>query len=661
MSPSTNQWVHVAGWALVHFVWQGALVALATAAALRLLRHASANSRYLASCMALCAMLLAPVITARLTSPPTQEFIAEPLAFPSTFSDGNRALFFNRETPPQPAASSMDEARRVVTGFLPFVIAAWLAGVVLLLMRLAGGWWRVRRLHLAALALAASSWQAAGNRMAARLGLGRAVHIADSLLIDSPTVVGWLRPVILLPIAALANLTPGQVEAILAHELAHIRRHDYLVNLLQTLSETLLFYHPGVWWVSARIRSEREHCCDAVAVEACGDAVGYAAALTELESARTGRPFPAGQAALALAATGGSLLERVRRVLRMPVDDVRPARTEAMPAIMTAALVLLFVVGAAGLRRQPGLQASSAPESDRSLALIAPHLGPTLILRHRDGAEQVQETVIVRVERQRSGGPVQTSSTLVSGTITDPTGAGVSDAAVVLTDIGTGPSQNARTDESGHFEFVGLPIGQYLIGVTVPGLEPFHDRLTVIPGARMQLSVRLQILAVAISTSAGRPSPAQGPQGRPAMPSGWVCVDDAPRTAGDIGARVGPGLCGPPSLVQELERDLNAQQEAFRKQGAKSAFMSMSAMAPVRYPQDLWDALIEGSVVLEGRVGTDGSPVGLKSTAPVHPGLAKAALEAVTQWRFQPARLHDVAVEAPLKVTISFRLHNSNK
>ncbi|MGB7220706.1 MAG: M56 family metallopeptidase [Vicinamibacterales bacterium] len=663
MSPSMNQWVHVAGWALVHFVWQGALVALLTAAALRLLRHGSANARYLTSCIALGAMLLAPIVTARLLSTPApaeRNVNVAPLEFSSTFSEGGRALFFNRETPAPPFAASMDEARRIVTRSLPVVIAVWLVGVSSLLIRLAGGWWRVRRLHQASLALVASSWQTAGDQLATRLGVHRVVHIVDSLLIDTPTVVGWLRPVILLPIAALANLTPAQVEAILAHELAHIRRHDYLVNLIQTMAETLLFYHPAVWWVSARIRSEREHCCDAVAVEACGDAVGYAAALTELESARTGRPFPAGQAALALAATGGSLLERVRRVLRMPVDDVRPARTEAIPAIMTAALVLLFVVGAAGLRRQPGLQASSAPESevDRSLALIAPHLGPNLIPRHRGGAEQVRETVIVRVERQRSGVPVQTSSTLVSGTITDPTGAGVSDAAVVLTDIGAGPSQNARTDESGHFEFVGLPIGQYLIGVTAPGLEPFHDRLTVIPGARMQLDVRLQILAVAISTSAGRPGPAQGPQGRPAMPSGWICVDDAPRAAADVGGRVGPGLCGPPSLVQELERDLKAQQEAFHKQGAKPAFMSMAAMAPVRYPQDLWDAMIEGGVVLEGRVGTDGSAIGLRSVAPVHPGLAKAALETVSQWRFEPARLHDVAVEVPLKVTINFRLHN---
>src|SRR5207247_762569 len=129
-----------------------------------------------------------------------------------------------------------------------------------------------------------------------------AAHVVESALVDVPTVVGCMRPVILLPIAAISNLTPSQIEAILAHELAHIRRHDYLVNLLQTLAETLLFYHPGVWWVSARIREEREHCCDDVAVEVCGDAVIYARALAELETWRVE------STALTIAATGGSRL-----------------------------------------------------------------------------------------------------------------------------------------------------------------------------------------------------------------------------------------------------------------------------------------------------------------------------------------------------------------
>ena len=141
------------------------------------------------------------------------------------------------------------------------------------------------------------------TRIASRLGLRVAVHVVESALVDAPAAVGWLRPVILLPIAALANLTPSQVEAILAHELIHIRRHDFLVNLAQSVAETILFFHPGVWWVSGQIRAEREHCCDDVAVQVCGDPVDYASALAELEAWRSRGTT------LALAATGGSLTQ----------------------------------------------------------------------------------------------------------------------------------------------------------------------------------------------------------------------------------------------------------------------------------------------------------------------------------------------------------------
>src|SRR5207245_639661 len=133
-----------------------------------------------------------------------------------------------------------------------------------------------------------------------------------SALVEVPTLIGCLRPVVLLPASTLAGLSPAQLEALLAHELAHVRRLDYLVNLGQTTAETLLFYHPAVWWVSHRMRVEREHCCDDAAVAVCGDAVGYARALAELEGRRTLAPV------LAVAADGGSLWSRVARLVGGP-------------------------------------------------------------------------------------------------------------------------------------------------------------------------------------------------------------------------------------------------------------------------------------------------------------------------------------------------------
>jgi uncharacterized protein (TIGR03435 family) len=328
--------IDVAGWTLVHFVWQGAIIALLAGAALRLLRSASSQTRYVVGCAALAAMLASPIITVRLitASEPTATAIeasrSAPAANVAAATSALRAFVV-------PATDTL-ERRSQHTGFdafLPVAVTMWLVGVAFLLVRLAGGWWHVRRLHRTSLAMTASRWQAASERIASHLHLGCGVHVVDSPLVDTPAAIGWLRPVIVLPIAALANLAPAQVNAILAHELAHIRRHDFIVNLLQTVAETLLFYHPAVWWVSARIRTEREHCCDEVAVEVCGDAAGYAAALAELETWRTGRTT------LALAATGGSLLERVRRLLGVSSDDA-PRSFSGMT--MAAALVVLFLV-----------------------------------------------------------------------------------------------------------------------------------------------------------------------------------------------------------------------------------------------------------------------------------------------------------------------------
>src|SRR5205814_4150217 len=122
-----------------------------------------------------------------------------------------------------------------------------------------------------------------------------------------PAVVGWVRPIVLVPASVFTGLTAEQIEALLAHELAHVRRHDYLINLLQTVTETLFFYHPAVWWVSRAIRNERENCCDDLAVEICGNTLAYVRALTDLEQMRQGMPR------LAMAADGGSLLSRVQR------------------------------------------------------------------------------------------------------------------------------------------------------------------------------------------------------------------------------------------------------------------------------------------------------------------------------------------------------------
>jgi beta-lactamase regulating signal transducer with metallopeptidase domain len=339
MTPQLNAWIYTIGWALIHFVWQGGLIALATAAALASCRHRSSETRYAIACAGLVAMLAAPAITAAVVGTSDQTIAPGGSASPTASTSASPS--------PEPATALLQTASlslaataartaSTVERWLPIVVWVWLSGVMLLLARFAGASFRVRRMRLASLKEPLSPWQSTGERLAAQLGLDVGFRIVESSLVDAPSVIGTMRPIILLPVAALTGLGPHQIEALIAHELAHIRRRDYAVNIAQTVAEALLFFHPAVWWVSARIRQEREHCCDDVAVETCGEPVDYAAALAELAAWRSR------DLALSVGAADGSLLARVRRVLRAPSEDApRPSG-----GLVVLALGLLVSAGA---------------------------------------------------------------------------------------------------------------------------------------------------------------------------------------------------------------------------------------------------------------------------------------------------------------------------
>ena len=359
-----NPWTHVVGWTLIHFVWQGAVLAVIAAAVLRLCRHRSANARYASACVVLAGMLASPVITARVllvSGPSPAPVVALPQAIEpgGTVSTAPRSWIDN-------GTLSIASAWADIDTLLPAIVFAWIAGVVVLMLRMAGGLWHVRRLQVRSLGANPSRWQTAAERMASRLGVRVAVHVVESTLVDVPSAVGWLRPVILLPIAALGNLTPSQVEAILAHELIHIRRHDYLVNVAQAVAETFLFFHPGVWWVSRQIRLEREHCCDDVAVQVCGDPLHYATALAELEAWRSRGTT------LALAAVNGSLTGRVRRILRVPI--AQEARSAGW--VVTLGLTLVVVVLISGIYVASFGIGAAAPAQTADNAQVEPIASP---------------------------------------------------------------------------------------------------------------------------------------------------------------------------------------------------------------------------------------------------------------------------------------------
>jgi len=316
---------------LIHSLWQGLAIAILLALALRVLR--SSQSRYAAGCLALLSMLGAAVST-------FLRFYQTSFAGP----ESHRVASHNVTAYGLPAALGPS-----ADGFLPWLTAAWFLGVVLLSARwiLSWAWLQLRvRTSNSRLAPQVQSTVAA---LRARLGVSRQVLLRSADWLSSPAVSGWLRPTLLIPASALTGLTPDQLTALLAHELAHIRRHDYLMNLAQTAIETLLFYHPAAWWISGRIRAERENCCDDVAVSVCGDRITYASALVALEEKR---PL---FAALTPAATGGSLKHRVRRILY----------GEETPAAGWPAATLVMLVLALAVWNTPKIAAQSSQPQPR--------------------------------------------------------------------------------------------------------------------------------------------------------------------------------------------------------------------------------------------------------------------------------------------------------
>lgn len=338
-------WVHSLGWTLVHFLWQGALLAALFALVRYLLRSASANTRYLAGCATLLVMLAVMAVTFS-----RQSTVGNSVSPPATFNSDSPAVAGHgpvdaisvsatlRSTTEgrHTVFASLRQFPRMLERMLPWLVSAWLLGVSALSTRLFAGWLKVRSLKTHNVQSPSEPWLAKLASLKNRLGISRPVHLLQSCAVEVPTIIGWLKPVILFPATTFSGLTPGQVESILAHELAHIRRHDYLINLLQCAMETLLFYHPVVWWVSRCVRQERENCCDDLAVQVCGDALQYARALATLEELRT-RPV-----ALALAADGQPLLKRIQRLLGQ--NTSQDTRARASGGLLSIILLLALFI-----------------------------------------------------------------------------------------------------------------------------------------------------------------------------------------------------------------------------------------------------------------------------------------------------------------------------
>jgi beta-lactamase regulating signal transducer with metallopeptidase domain len=328
------------GWVLVHALWEGALVAGGLALVLWLLRNQGPRVRYAASCTALALLLVLPAGTwfalpdapqapaaeddrapvVHTAAPDRDAAPAKGAAPDAHAASPSPAPLPNAEASAAPAgtaaggpAARIEAWTRAAAAWirpaLPWLVLAWALGASGFAVRLAGGAAHLRRLRRTGRP-APDRWQQRLSAWADALGVERRVALRITDRVDGPAVAGWLKPVVLVPAGLLTGLPPEQVEALLRHELAHVRRHDVLVGWAQAAVETVLFFHPAAWWISARVRRERELCCDDLAVRAGADRLDYARALTAVAERRA-----AGAPLAAVAASDGPLLARIRRLL----------------------------------------------------------------------------------------------------------------------------------------------------------------------------------------------------------------------------------------------------------------------------------------------------------------------------------------------------------
>src|SRR5271165_1525263 len=336
---------------LLHFLWQGTALAAAAFVGISFLRSASA--RYALTVGVLVFMLAAPATTFLILN-------SQLLALHSTGSSAANSTLASEPSghaieAPNPSPTPSQTA----PDYFFLLVELWFAGVVLFSLRSAGGFFLVEWLRRKE--STPVSWElfALCQALQQKMGINRIVRYCESLQLCTPAVVGWIRPVVLLPVTALTGLNDVQLQAVIAHELAHIQRLDAFVNLFQLAVESLFFYHPAVWWLGKRIREERENCCDDVAVAICGSPVPYAHALARMAESRVAPQ-------LAMAANRGPLAARVARLLG--IDKSSGTRRGANLSVGVFCLSAALLAGSAMIAAAHTVRAQSPSRPEMPVA-----------------------------------------------------------------------------------------------------------------------------------------------------------------------------------------------------------------------------------------------------------------------------------------------------
>ncbi|QEE27881.1 M56 family metallopeptidase [Terriglobus albidus] len=596
---TTGQYLaHVFGWTLLHFCWQGTLIALLLACVLALLSKHSPQLRYGVCCAALALNLVTLAITFERVAVNDGGRLRHAVVSPNGWFGGVP------EDLVQVTPSRLDELEQALDHSLPVVVIVWSLGFALCVTRLSLGLAAARRLRLTGTMPASIEETHLFLALRERIGIDRPVRLLRSAVVQVPAVVGWLRPVVLIPIGALAGLSQVQIEAIFAHELAHIRRHDYLVGILQSVAESLLFYHPAVWWISHQIRKERELCCDDLAVSWTGDPVLYAHALFQLAAQRSNSP------AITLNANGGSLTMRIRRLLN---QNNPPA---VQPFAVLSVLALAFIVAGvcfSSAQAQHSLTAvdrlnmihaitgvhsvidtASKESSDLMVAKVAQPAQPLLT------TADLSTLAVADQKEQEKKKPIRVSASIMAGQIVSTVNPVYPEAARKARIEGT-VVLHAIISETGDVMALQVLSGPTaLLDSAIDAVQQWKYKPYLLNGQPIEVSTTISVTySISDESSAVAPCTTQN--------SG----------------------CTMPVLLSAVEPE---------------------------YPSQAREAKSSGVVIVSLTVDEKGTPQNLAVFSSAGHGFDEKALEAVRRYRFQPATRNGLPTVAELKITVNFQL-----
>ncbi|KAA0990688.1 M56 family metallopeptidase [Dyadobacter aurulentus] len=383
------------GWTLVHSLWQGTALLLIGLAAFYILRRKSALTRYAVGISLLLVQLVASLATffhyfMKYSTP-----LARAVSAGANATEGlARVVRSGYEYP------LTFKIQLWLTAHMHELVTCWAIGAAILLMRFFGGWIFTERLRAQARIVTDREWRARLGIIIAKMNIAKSVEFKETAKILTPMVIGTISPVILLPIGFLTGFSTSQVEAILAHELAHIKRNDYLINLFQSFVEVIFFFHPAIWWLSDKVRAEREHCCDDIALAVCGDKMSLAHALVKVAEWQT-----APRVAMAFASKKPLLLNRVQRVL-----GISPKTSRSIGSLPVILLMVTLAVGvsvyAVAQKSEKTQEKKVAKQSvkkktGKSALVVVP--GDIVEMRDEEIAAEMDELIEIRLDEPVEG------------------------------------------------------------------------------------------------------------------------------------------------------------------------------------------------------------------------------------------------------------------